>query len=171
MIIENNKVVSLTYELRADGADGALIQKVEADQPFAFLFGHNNVIRDFETNLKGKTTGDTFSFSIDSANAYGPILDEAVVELSREIFAFEDQEQEAEMLRLGNTIPMMDQNGNRLEGIVLEVADEFVKMDFNHPLAGVNLHFSGEILAIRGATESELTHGHAHDGDGHHHHH
>lgn len=169
MIIDKNKVVSLTYELRADGQDGALVQKVEADEPFAFLFGHQNVIPEFENNLMGKKPGDTFSFLIQSDNAYGPVIEDAVVELSREIFTFETPDQEEEMLRLGNTIPMMDQNGNRLEGIVLEIGDDFVRMDFNHPLAGVNLHFSGEILGIREASNEEITHGHVHGPGGHHH--
>ncbi len=60
------------------------------------------------------------------------------------------------MLAVGNSIPMQDAQGNRLNGIVLELTDENVKMDFNHPLAGEDLHFSGAVLAVREASEDEL---------------
>jgi FKBP-type peptidyl-prolyl cis-trans isomerase SlyD len=169
MQVAQDSVVVLTYELRVDSPQGELIQKVDADSPFAFLFGHSNVIKDFETNLNGKKSGDHFSFRIDSEFAYGPVVEEAVVELSRSIFDFEDKAQEAEILKVGNTIPMLDQSGNRLEGIVLAIQDETVKMDFNHPLAGVDLHFSGQILEVREASNEELAHGHAHGSGGHQH--
>ena len=50
------------------------------------------------------------------------------------------------MIKEGNTVPMMDSNGNRMNGSVLEVKDDIVVMDFNHPLAGETLHFSGEVI-------------------------
>ena len=56
-----------------------------------------------------------------------------------------------------------------LEGLVLEIKDELVKMDFNHPLAGIDLHFEGTIVEVRPATEEELEHGHAHGVHGHQH--
>jgi FKBP-type peptidyl-prolyl cis-trans isomerase SlyD len=57
---------------------------------------------------------------------------------------------------------MRDHEGNRLDGRVLEVGAETVKIDFNHPLAGDDLHFKGEVVDIRTATEEELEHGHVH---------
>jgi FKBP-type peptidyl-prolyl cis-trans isomerase SlyD len=57
---------------------------------------------------------------------------------------------------------MMDQNGNKLNGVVLELSENEVKMDFNHPLAGENLHFKGQVEEIRPATEEELSHEHIH---------
>jgi FKBP-type peptidyl-prolyl cis-trans isomerase SlyD len=58
---------------------------------------------------------------------------------------------------------MMDSQGNRLTGVVLDIGEEQIKMDFNHPLAGNDLHFKGQVLQIREATEDELRHGHAHE--------
>jgi FKBP-type peptidyl-prolyl cis-trans isomerase SlyD len=51
---------------------------------------------------------------------------------------------------------MMDTDGNPLTGIINEVTDTYVKMDFNHPMAGLDLFFSGKIVDVREATEHEL---------------
>jgi FKBP-type peptidyl-prolyl cis-trans isomerase SlyD len=64
---------------------------------------------------------------------------------------------------------MQDQHGNPLEGLVLEIGEDTVKMDFNHPLAGKHLHFSGEVLDVREASAEETEHGHVHGPHGHHH--
>jgi FKBP-type peptidyl-prolyl cis-trans isomerase SlyD len=64
---------------------------------------------------------------------------------------------------------MQDQEGNPLDGKVVEIGDENVKMDFNHPLAGEALSFSGVVIDVREATEEELDHGHVHGPGGHHH--
>jgi FKBP-type peptidyl-prolyl cis-trans isomerase SlyD len=64
---------------------------------------------------------------------------------------------------------MQDQNGNPIEGIVLEIRDSNVLMDFNHPLAGQDIYFSGKILDVRDATAEELEHGHVHEEGGHQH--
>ena len=67
MKISENKVVSLTYELRSNGAEGDVVEKVEKDNPFTFLYGAGNVLEQFETNLNGKEEGDSFSFSIEAS--------------------------------------------------------------------------------------------------------
>jgi FKBP-type peptidyl-prolyl cis-trans isomerase SlyD len=53
---------------------------------------------------------------------------------------------------------------------VLEVSDDEVQIDFNHPLAGDDLFFTGNVIEIREASNTEIEHGHVH-GEGHHHHH
>ena len=56
------------------------------------------------------------------------------------------------------------------DGRVVEIGDDTVKVDLNHPLAGEDLHFKGEVLSVRVATADELDHGHVHGEGGHHHH-
>jgi len=51
---------------------------------------------------------------------------------------------------------MMDTNGNRLNGSVVEVKEDVIKMDFNHPLAGETLNFSGKVLTVRESTPEEI---------------
>ena len=73
------------------------------------------------------------------------------------------------MLKPGSFIPMQDQDGHPLQGKVLSVGESDVKLDFNHPMAGKNLHFTGEIVEVRDASDEELNHGHVHGHGGHQH--
>ena len=73
------------------------------------------------------------------------------------------------MLQEGNFIPMADSEGNHLQGKIVSVGDETVKMDFNHPLAGMDMHFNGKVIGVRDASAEEIAHGHVHGEGGHHH--
>jgi FKBP-type peptidyl-prolyl cis-trans isomerase SlyD len=66
------------------------------------------------------------------------------------------------LMAIGNMVPMMDSEGRRLNGKVIAIEGDAVKMDFNHPMAGNDLHFKGQIMEVREATEEELSHGHVH---------
>ncbi|MBU1370660.1 MAG: peptidylprolyl isomerase [Bacteroidetes bacterium] len=165
MKVGNQKVVSLTYELRQKDAQGELIQKVDSDRPFVYLFGVGGLLPKFEESLNDLEAGDKFSFELNSKDGYGEHNAEAIIDLDKKIFEVEGKIDD-ELLQIGNQITMQDQNGNPLDGVVLEIGDDKVKMDFNHPLAGMDLHFSGNILEVREATKEELDHGHVHGPHG-----
>ena len=158
MNISKNKVVSLSYELRVDGKDGEIIETVDASNPLMFIFGTNSLVPGFERNIENKKTGDHFAFLLDCEEAYGPALEEAVVEIPVTAFVV-DGEIDHDVLFEGNAIPMTDSEGNRLNGIVVEVKGDTVVMDFNHPLAGDNLYFEGTVVDVREATLEELERG------------
>ena len=63
-----------------------------------------------------------------------------------------------------NMIKTIDQNGEQVIGKVIAMEKDFVKMDFNHPLAGKDLYFTGKVINVRAATPDEISHGHVHDG-------
>ncbi len=155
MKIERNTFVSLTYQLRLNGADGELIEETGNENPLEFVFGAGRMLEMFEQKLEGLGAGDAFNFELKADEAYGDVNEDAIVDLPKNIFEVNGSIDE-EMLSVGNTVPMQDAHGNRLNGIVLEVTDELVKMDFNHPLAGDDLFFSGSVIAVREATEDEL---------------
>ena len=163
MNVAKEKVISVSYELRA--TDGELIEQVASDQPFQFLYGTGHMIPMFEEKLVGMTEGSDFDFMIASDDAYGPVNADSIVDLAVDMFK-RDGVLEEGLLVIGNNIPMQDAQGNRFNGIVKELNGEMAKMDFNHPLAGVDLHFKGKVEAIREATEEELSHGHLHGADG-----
>jgi FKBP-type peptidyl-prolyl cis-trans isomerase SlyD len=168
MEIGNKKVVSLTYELRENDATGELIQKVEKERPFVYLFGIGGLLPKFENSLAGLKKGNAFNFSLTPEEAYGNFDESAIITLPKSVFVIDGNIEEG-LLTLGNQITMEDNHGNPMDGIVLEVTEKEVKMDFNHPLAGLDLHFSGEILDVREASEEEMQHGHVHGAHGHHH--
>lgn len=170
MKIEKDKVVTLIYELHSSTGDAekVYVEKTPKEQPFVFLFGKSGLILQFEENVSGKVAGDSFEFSITAENAYGKFDLESIITLPKEAFGNEAKTNPA-MLQAGKTIPMMDNEGHHLSGKILEVKEDGVVMDFNHPLAGKDLHFKGEVISVREATPEEVSHGHAHEG-GHHHH-
>lgn len=155
MKIEKNAYVSLAYQLRSNGLDGELIEETTKENPLNFVYGTGRMLEMFEYQLAGLKAGDKFNFELKAVDAYGEVSEDAVVDLPRDIFEINGAIDE-DMLSVGNSVPMQDAQGNRLNGIVLEMNDDTVKMDFNHPLAGDNLLFSGYIIDVREATEEEL---------------
>lgn len=155
MSIAKDKMVSLTYELRLEGANGDVFETAGSDNPLTFMYGAGMMLPKFESELEGKAVGDKFEVAIDAANAYGEVNEAAVIELPKNVFEV-NGEFDAELVKVGNTVPMMSTSGQRMNGIVLAVEEATVKMDFNHPLAGEDLHFKGEILEVREATAEEL---------------
>lgn len=172
MIIEKNKVVSVNYVLTVYEKEGdaeTLVEETSIENPFVFLYGNGDLLEDFETALSGKIKGDKFDFKAAYERGYGQIHLDHIVNVPIEAFKDEDGNMDEEMVVVGNMLPMHDHEGNRMQGLVVEITDTYVKMDFNHPLAGKNLHFTGEVLEVRPATLEELSHGHVHGPGGHHH--
>lgn len=156
MKISTNKFVSLSYDLNVgEGEERELMEKATAETPLTFIYGTNSMLEAFEKNIENLTEGDTFDFILSPEEAYGEYDDEHVVDLPRNIFEA-DGKLDEEVVFEGNTIPMMDSNGNRLQGSVVSVSDSTVTMDFNHPLAGETLNFSGNVLSVREATAEEI---------------
>ena len=164
MKIEPRHVVSLTYDLYVKQEDGseALQESATQEQPLTFLFGEGQMLPRFEENLSTLSTGDSYDFHLSAEDAYGIYDEEAVAQLPLEMFSG------TEVPEIGSTLPLQDNNGNRFQGQVVSVAEDAVIVDLNHPMAGQELHFKGNILNVRPANPEELSHGHAHGADGHH---
>lgn len=155
MEINRNMHVSLTYELRTGGFEGELKEKAVEETPLAFVYGAGLMMPKFEEFILGLKKGDNYKFEIKSDEAYGPAFEDRIVDLPKNIFEV-DGKLDEKLLVLDNVVPMMDAQGNRLNGTVKELTEENVKMDFNHPLAGADLCFQGSVLDVREATEQEL---------------
>ena len=105
MKIGNQKVVSLTYELREDNEQGELIQKVNEQRPFVYLFGVGGLLPKFEQNLEGLTTGDKFQFSMTAEESYGNHTEEAIIDLEKSLF-------EVDGIQIGASLQLT--NGERV---------------------------------------------------------
>ncbi|MDR0686605.1 MAG: peptidylprolyl isomerase [Dysgonamonadaceae bacterium] len=157
MKISENKSVSVTYDLTVDNEDGEreLMESATRERPLTFLFGYGMMLEAFERNLEGLAVGGKFSFSLSPEEAYGVYYTENMVELPKKIFEVNGKF-DYDSVKEGQTLPMMDSQGRRMMGSVLEVKPEVVVMDFNHPLAGETLHFDGEIIDVHEATPEEI---------------
>lgn len=156
MRISANKYVAVIYDLNVgEGEERELMEKPTREVPLKFIYGTGMMIPAFEDALAGLESGDQFDFSLTPENAYGEYNEDHVLELPKNIFEI-DGKFDSEMVKEGNTIPMMDADGHRMNGSVLEVKKDVVVMDFNHPLAGETLHFKGEVVDVHEPTAEEI---------------
>ncbi|MEE4259637.1 MAG: FKBP-type peptidyl-prolyl cis-trans isomerase [Bacteroidales bacterium] len=147
MKIETGKTAIIQYRL-LNADDGAQIEATSEEHPAVFKFGTGQLIPEFEKNLTGLTADDIFDFTIESANAYGPVDPYAIFDIPLDTFEV-DGKIDDKMIRVGNIIPMTDNEGNKHLGRITKIMDHAVTMNFNHPLAGQNLHFIGKILEVK----------------------
>lgn len=152
MKVSENKFVSLAYTLTVDGQ---VADQASADRPLEFVYGVGMLLPKFEEFIAGKGKGEKFEFVLDAAEGYGEINPEAVVNLPKDVFMV-DGALPDDMLVVGNVLPMSDQAGNRLMGTIKAINDTDVTMDFNHPMAGKTLNFTGEVLGVREATPEDM---------------
>jgi FKBP-type peptidyl-prolyl cis-trans isomerase SlyD len=153
MKVEQNKVVSLSYRLEADGNE---VEVVTKDQPMEFMYGVGYLLPKFEEQIADMNIGDKFDFVLQASEAYGEIDEEAIIEIPKNAFKIDGTFDE-QLVQIGKSIPMQDQEGNRMYGTVEEIRNTTVIMNFNHPLAGNVLHFAGEIINVREATPDDFS--------------
>ena len=159
MKIENQKVVTLIYDMYVDGEEGQaeeLMEKATEQNPLTYCQGEGMMLGKFEESLLGKSKGDNFDFRIGFEDAYGEYDEQGVMELDKQMFFNGDGEFDSERVYVGNIIPMNTVDGQIINAQVIEIGKDKVTIDLNHPLAGENLHFIGKILEVRNVTEAEL---------------
>lgn len=175
MKIGQNKVVEFCYELEVDGQ---VVDHTTKERPLDYIHGTGSLLPKLEEHIEGMEPGAVFDVTLSPADGYGEIDPQRIIDLPKAAFEVNGEIRE-DLLVPGNTIPMMNSMGGVIPGVVLEVTADSVKMDLNHQMAGKTLHFKGEVLSVREATEKELTEGlhgeyvhscgcggcHGHDGD------
>ena len=155
MKIGINKVVEFTYELEVDGN---VIDRTTKERPLDYIHGTGSLLPKLEEHIEGMEAGAKFDVTLSPAEGYGEIDPSRIIDLPKAAFEVNGEVRE-DLLVPGNTIPMLNSAGAVIPGVVLEVTPETVKMDLNHQMAGKTLHFTGEIVSVREATEKELTEG------------
>jgi FKBP-type peptidyl-prolyl cis-trans isomerase SlyD len=171
MQISENKVVKLSYELyiHEEDEEFEIVEVAGDDDPLVFLFGNSGLPQDFETQLIGLKSGDTFNFVLEPQEGFGDFSDEDIAEFPISMFQIEDGKIPEGLLEQGNFVPFTNEDGSQLMGRIHEIDGEVVLVDFNHPLAGKTLKFEGKIIEVRDATADEISHGHVHGDGGVHH--
>lgn len=155
--VSKNKVVSIHYTLKSGG--GEVLDSSEGRDPLVYIQGAQNIIAGLENALENKVVGDALSVVIEPVDAYGERREDLVQSVSL------DQFDNQEAVQPGAQFQMQSPEGVMIATVV-EVDAQDVTIDLNHPLAGMALHFDVEVVAIREATEDELSHGHVHGAGG-----
>lgn len=158
MTIAQNSVVAIHYTVT--DSTGNQLDSSAGGEPLVMLFGHGALIPGLEQALAGKSQGDKFTSTIAPADAYGERHDQLVQAVPKSMF---DGMEVAVGMRFRASGP----DGRDQPVIILEVSEEEVVVDGNHPLAGIELNFDVEVVLVRDATAEELAHGHVHGIDGH----
>lgn len=160
MQITKNAVALIEYELTND--EGEVIDTSKEGGPIAYLHGVGNLVPGLESELEGKGTGDEFKVRINPEDGYGERSDEMIQDVPRTQFPPEAD------VKPGLQFQAQGPGGDRIVTIV-EVEGDTVKLDANHPLAGMHLSFEVKVVEVREATTEELEHGHVHGVGGHQH--
>jgi len=158
--IADGKVVAIRYRLSLD--DGRVISESGADT-LDYLHGSGNIVPGLETQLAGRSVGETVDATVAPEQAYGERDPMRVEEVPRSAFPAGID------LVPGMQLAAQDQHGNVKPLTVRSLTAETVTVDLNHPLAGETLHFSVDVISVRDATAEEIAHGHAHGPGGHQH--
>lgn len=165
MIIEHGKHVALYYKLTGYDTPETPDEQPEIEEleetpeghPFEFIFGVGQLIPGFEKNIDGLKEGDTFDFTLSPSEAYGEYHDEDVHEVP---IAIEDLRRGGfpmEFVKVGSELPLQNAEGEIMQSEIVRVEKTQVicRLDLNHPMAGMTLHFVGRIAEIREATEQD----------------
>lgn len=152
------KYVEIAYELFQVEPDGEQVpvHVVDDVEPEKFVFGVTpGLLKPLERGLEGLEQGREFSISVPAGEGF-PYNPYDVVELERDVFLDKDGKFDAEVVKKGAHVPMMTADGFQITGVVVDVTDSHVKMDFNHPLVGKDLLFKGRVVTVREASQDEL---------------
>lgn len=158
--VRDGQVVSMEYTLTVDDE---VLDSSEGEAPLEFLQGGGNIIPGLERALYGMKVGESKSVVVAPGDAYGEFDDEAFTNVPREDFPPDVPLEE------GTELHVTDDDGEESTAYIDSFDDQSVRLDFNHPLAGAELHFDVKIVGLREATPEELAHGHVHSDDHHHH--
>jgi FKBP-type peptidyl-prolyl cis-trans isomerase SlyD len=151
--IENDRVVTLAYRLT--DADGRLIEERTPDQPFIYLHGRGAVVGPVERALVGKTPGFRAEITVTPREGYGSYDPSLVVDVPRASFPAGAQ------LSVDMRFNTKGPDEKSITVRVVAIEDDFVTLDGNHPLAGLELLFELRVLEVREATETEIEAGRA----------
>ena len=154
---QKNKYVAVSYKLYTNDENGRhLIEETKEGQPFSFISGFGFALDKFEQIITNTPQGEGFNLKLTTDEAYGDYHEDYVIDLDRSVFSI-DGRFDGEHIYKDAIVPLQNEEGQRFNGRVVEVGNEKVKIDLNHPLAGEELYFEGSVLENRDATEAEIS--------------
>ena len=160
MQIGDKKVVRIDYTLK--NAGGEVLDTSEGGEPLSYLHGAHQIVPGLERELAGMQAGDSKDVVVQPDDGYGQPDPQGIFGVPRAAFPADAD------LKVGDTFMGEDDEGGAVPVRVVELKEDTVVVDANHPLAGETLFFHVDVREVRDATLEELMHGHAHGpGDSH----
>ena len=156
--VADGLVVTLEYTLRVDGE---ILDTSQDNEPIQFIQGEEHIVSGLERELYGMIVGDEKEVLVSPGDGYGEIESDAWMDVPLDEFPPEIP------MEIGTQLRLRGEEDETRHARIATIGKETVRLDFNHPLAGKDLHFSVKVVDLRSATEEEKAHGHVH-GDGSH---
>lgn len=153
MKVDDGKVVSMYYTLHVDGK---LVDSSSEAEPLQFIQGVGHIIRGLEQAIYNLRVGDRKRIIVAAADGYGTGAPEAFMDVPRDAFPTDVP------LEPGTQLELRDKSGHPFHARIETVADQNIRLNMNHPLAGKELAFDIVITDLRQATSEEVAHGHVH---------
>ena len=150
-----------TFHYILKDKDGTILDQSVEGEPLHYLHGHHNIVPGLESQMESKEVGDKLQVHVTPESGYG--------EYDPDKRFLLDRSQLPDELEPGLALELHAEDGEMLLAKIVAVEKKHVEVDANHPMAGKDLHFDIEILAIRPASAEEIQHGHVHGPGGHHH--
>ena len=151
--VQDDVIVTLEYTVVVDGN---VVDTSQDAEPIQFIQGKGQLVPGLARALYGMREGERKEVVVAAADGYGEEDADSIAEIPRSEFSHEIP------LEPGVELQLKNQEGDEFEAYIVSADDETVHLDFNHPLAGKELHFSVEVVDLREATKEELEHGHVH---------
>ena len=152
-----NKYIAVMYKLHIvdQGERQDLVEETGEGDPFIFVSGLGMTLDAFEAQIVPLKAGDTFDFTLTPDDAYGEYEASGRIALPRTAFS-EDGKLDSRYIYRGAVVPLNTPDDARFNAIVVDITEETVTVDLNHPLAGKSLNFAGSVVETREATGQEV---------------
>lgn len=148
MKISRNQVVTLKYQV--NDRDGEVVDA--GQEPLVYLHGgYGGLFDALEVALQGKSVGDTFSVELTAEQAFG--------EYDEELVSVEPRDAFPANIEVGTSVELDAEDGETLLFKITHIDGDNVTINGNHPLCGLDLVFSGSVVAVRPATTKEIARG------------
>ena len=157
--VQKDVVVSMEYTLQVDNEE---IDSSKGQDPLQFLAGHGNILTGLEREMIGMKVGDSKDVVVPPEDGYGEFDEEGFMDVPRSAFPKDMTIEE------GAELTVRDDSGQSRYARVDMIEGDNVTLNFNHPLAGDELHFNVKVVGLREPNAEELEHGHVHQGEHHH---
>ena len=148
MDVSTGKQVSIEYTLTLE--DETVVDSNVGVKPLTFIQGSHNIIPGLESALDGMKVGESKQVTVTPEDGYGPLNKDAVSEIEK-TYIPEDS------LKVGAVLQGRSPDGKVIIARVVEIMEETVMLDYNHPLAGKTLNFDVEIMDVQNASKPETS--------------